>query len=50
MAIATVLWVSPDGTERLTGSAEAGNDAHVAMAHATVDAVNRRLDAPFLFS
>jgi len=50
VAIAAVLWVSPCGSERLTGSAEAGDDARVAMVRATVDAVNRRLGAPFLFS
>ena len=50
VAIATILWVSPDGSERLTGSAEAGDDARLAMVYATVDAVNRRLGAPFLFS
>ena len=50
VAIATVLWVSPDGSERLTGSAGAGDDARHAMVRATVDAVNRRLEAPFLFS
>ena len=49
VAIAQVIWVSQNGTERLTGSVAVGDDARCAMVRATVDAVNRRLDRPFLF-
>jgi hypothetical protein len=50
VAIAQVFWVSPQGSQRLTGSAEVDDDARSAMVRATVDAVNRRLDPPFLLT
>ena len=50
VAIAQVFWVSPQGSQRLTGSAEVDDDARDAMVRATVDAVNRRLDPPFLLT
>jgi len=43
VAVARVIWVTADGTEHLTGSAEVRDDPREPVIRATLDAVNRRL-------
>lgn len=47
VAVVQVLWATVDGSQRLTGASEVGEDRRQAVIRATLDAVNRRL-APHL--
>ena len=43
VAVVQVLWATADGSQRLTGASEVGEDPRQAVIRATLDAVNRRL-------